>query len=93
MKQTVYEGIIVSHPDEMVVQEALLYVNQEIESFAARQKKLSSVSISLVADEVEIKSVEKSRIKRLRRITGYLSNVDNFNDAKQAEYKDRVNHM
>jgi anaerobic ribonucleoside-triphosphate reductase len=30
-----------------------------------------------------------SHIRRIRRITGYLSTVDRFNDAKQAELKDR----
>lgn len=31
-------------------------------------------------------------IKRVRRITGYLSTVERFNDAKQAELRDRVSH-
>lgn len=31
-------------------------------------------------------------IKRVRRITGYLSTVDRFNDAKQEELNDRVSH-
>ncbi len=31
-------------------------------------------------------------IKRVRRITGYLSTVDRFNDAKQAELYDRLPH-
>lgn len=31
-------------------------------------------------------------IKRVRRITGYLSTVDRFNDAKQAELRDRLPH-
>lgn len=31
-------------------------------------------------------------IKRVRRITGYLSTVDRFNDAKRAELRDRVSH-
>lgn len=31
-------------------------------------------------------------IKRVRRITGYLSTVDRFNDAKQAELKERKSH-
>lgn len=31
-------------------------------------------------------------IKRIRRITGYLSTIDRFNDAKQAELKQRVAH-
>ena len=30
--------------------------------------------------------------ERTRRVTGYLSNVKNFNDSKQAELKDRVKH-
>lgn len=32
-------------------------------------------------------------IRRIRRITGYLSTVERFNDAKQAELKDRVTHV
>lgn len=31
-------------------------------------------------------------IKRVRRITGYLSTVDRFNDAKQCELRDRLPH-
>lgn len=32
-------------------------------------------------------------IRRIRRITGYFSTVDRFNDAKKAELQDRVVHM
>ncbi|MEI8054659.1 MAG: anaerobic ribonucleoside-triphosphate reductase [bacterium] len=32
-------------------------------------------------------------IKRIRRITGYLSTIDRFNDAKQAELKQRIAHL
>lgn len=32
-------------------------------------------------------------IKRIRRITGYFSTVDRFNDAKKAELKARVSHL
>lgn len=34
-----------------------------------------------------------SDIKRVRRITGYLSTIDRFNDAKKFELKDRVSHL
>jgi ribonucleoside-triphosphate reductase len=34
-----------------------------------------------------------SAIRRVRRITGYLSTVDRFNDAKVAELKNRVVHL
>lgn len=33
------------------------------------------------------------KISRVRRITGYFSRVENFNDAKKAELRDRVVHM
>lgn len=33
------------------------------------------------------------KISRVRRITGYLSTLDMFNDAKKAEEKNRVKHM
>jgi anaerobic ribonucleoside-triphosphate reductase len=33
-----------------------------------------------------------SAIRRIRRITGYLSTVDRFNDAKKAELRDRSSH-
>jgi anaerobic ribonucleoside-triphosphate reductase len=38
-------------------------------------------------------SCGSSNIRRIRRITGYLSTVDRFNDAKQAELKLRVKHQ
>ncbi len=35
----------------------------------------------------------ENNIKRVRRITGYLSTVERFNDAKKVELKDRVTHL
>lgn len=32
-------------------------------------------------------------IRRIRRITGYLSSLDNFNNAKKAEVRDRIKHL
>lgn len=36
--------------------------------------------------------VKPKEFQRIRRITGYLSEVKQFNDAKQDELKDRVKH-
>lgn len=36
---------------------------------------------------------KKEHIRRVRRITGYLSTLERFNDAKQAELHDRVTHV
>ena len=35
----------------------------------------------------------KTAIKRVRRITGYLSTIDRFNDAKVAELNKRISHI
>ncbi|HBR28430.1 MAG TPA: anaerobic ribonucleoside-triphosphate reductase [Firmicutes bacterium] len=41
----------------------------------------------------ECPSCQATNIRRVRRITGYLSTVDRFNDAKKAELKDRIAHF
>ena len=33
------------------------------------------------------------RFIRVRRITGYLSALDNFNNGKKAELRDRIKHL
>ena len=44
-------------------------------------------------EEKQEKKVEGVGFERIRRITGYLvGTVDRFNNAKQAEVKDRVKH-
>lgn len=43
--------------------------------------------------ENECKVCGSGDIRRIRRITGYLSTIDRFNDAKQAELHDRAIHQ
>ena len=44
-------------------------------------------------EEKEVKTIgEGVGFERIRRITGYLSEVRQFNDAKKDELKDRVLH-
>ena len=46
------------------------------------------------ADEVELLWTTTQRFERIRRITGYLvGTIDRWNNAKQAEEKDRVMHI
>lgn len=45
----------------------------------------------VIADECP--ACGSTHIRRIRRITGYLSTVDRFNDAKKAELKDRRPHI
>ena len=46
-----------------------------------------------IATNVEAKLGKGVEFERIRRITGYLvGTLDRFNDAKQAEVRDRVKH-
>jgi len=64
-------------------------VDEERQSWAAKGKVLGRIILTADSDEIEVKALEKSPIVRTRRITGYLSNVERWNDAKRAELKDR----
>ena len=44
----------------------------------------------IIGDECPV--CHSAEIRRVRRITGYLSTVDRFNDAKKSELRDRVVH-
>lgn len=45
-----------------------------------------------MSKSVEEKYGKGVGFERIRRITGYLSSTDQWNDAKRAELKDRVKH-
>lgn len=90
--ELVHMGIKITCPDDMDRDEAVSYVDEEL---ALNPKmKLVRMDISLTADlnGVELHPVYDT-ITRVRRITGYLSTVEKFNDAKRAEERDRVAHM
>ena len=55
----------------------------------AKHKTLGRLELNIDDDEIIVKAFERSPIKRVRRITGYLSTEDRFNAAKQAELNDR----
>lgn len=91
--QTTIDGIEITHDDDITMEELTEYINQERQIWEAKGKVVGKINIKLAGDEVEIESSAKSNIKRVRRITGYLSDSDNFNDAKRAELNNRYKHM
>ena len=57
------------------------------------RQQIKYITVKLDGDYVDLKYEVKSMpFQRIRRITGYLSEVKQFNDAKQDELKDRVKH-
>lgn len=58
-------------------------------------RKLESLNINIDGEFVDLNyKFAPVKIERIRRITGYLvGTMDNWNDAKSAEERDRVKHM
>lgn len=67
-------------------------VDNEKQAWKKMNKEIAEIQLILQGDEVCMEVKEKSPIKRVRRITGYLSNIENFNEAKRAECTDRRIH-
>ena len=84
VKVTAAEGITQAEIDMILAKEAAAY--------EARGKRLGELNLELAGDEIVVHSSPVSDITRVRRITGYLSNQNNFNDAKRDELRDRVKH-
>ncbi|MFA6076219.1 MAG: anaerobic ribonucleoside-triphosphate reductase [Negativicutes bacterium] len=95
MIECVVNGINVKADNTLSMQDIEFLVNGECERMKLeRNQKLSSLEIVRVSDEeVELTAKPQSDIRRLRRITGYLSEVENFNAAKKAEEHDRYKHL
>ena len=89
----VVNGIQVIADPRLSREEINQYITEEKQLWDSRNKQLGQIELSFEQDEVVVKATEKSPIRRVRRITGYLSSIDNFNDAKVAECTDRAKHQ
>lgn len=69
-------------------------VDEEKAYWAEKGKELGEVHIRRDKEngDLVVTSYPTSPITRIRRITGYLSNQNNFNAAKRAELADREKH-
>lgn len=84
--QIVIDHVSLVFPPEISVQEAKAYLA------GVGRANLIELELELDGDYV-ITTPKYNTIKRVRRITGYLSDVNNFNPAKRAEENDRVKHI
>lgn len=85
----VIQGVTVTYPEGMPEEEVSAYVKEEIDLWHRNRKEVGSIELELDGTNVIVRASEKSPIRRVRRITGYLSTVDRFNGAKQAELVER----
>lgn len=89
----IVDGIHVIADKGVTDAEIQAVVNEEKQLWEKKGKALDKIEVSIEDDELVVKALERSPITRVRRITGYLSTIDHFNDAKQAELLDRVKHV
>lgn len=67
---------------------------QEAKTYLAGISKTNLVELELALDgDYMVIKPRYNTIGRVRRITGYLSEVNNFNHAKKSEERDRVKHI
>lgn len=93
MRQTI-DGVFVEVVgEELPMQEVRQYLFHLRNKH--KRKKLDSLTIKVDGEYVDLQyRLAPMPIERLRRITGYLvSDVKFWNNAKQAEERDRVKHI
>lgn len=89
----VIDGVNVVADSEITEEEIRAIVAEELQLWQKKNKELAQVQLKIEGEEIVVKAIERSPIKRVRRITGYLSTEDRFNAAKQAELADRHAHI
>ncbi|MBP2643836.1 MAG: hypothetical protein H6Q67_1723 [Firmicutes bacterium] len=89
LNQKVIKGILVSFNDSLTDVEVNNCVDLEIAEWRKNSKPIDTITLTIEGDGIIIETHEKSPIRRIRRITGYLSEVSNFNDSKRQELSDR----
>ena len=76
-------GIKINCADGISQEEAAIYLNNQLQVMPHK---------TLLSLDVVVKP-HYDTIVRVRRITGYLSTLPRFNDAKKKEAADRVSHI
>lgn len=84
------DGVKVNCAEGISREEAAIYVNEQLQ--VKPHELLLSMDLGLEGDSVVVRP-HYDTIVRVRRITGYLSTLPRFNDAKKQEVADRVKHI
>lgn len=79
-----FNGIPVTFPVNLTPEALFGICTEAVANWKAQKREISKIEIALDGDELVVHTREKSLIKRVRRITDYLSEL-NFNDSKRAE--------
>ena len=84
------DGVRVVFPDEMGQKEALGYLREQL----TLKPALRLSRLDIVIDGAEaVLCPHYDTVRRVRRVTGYLSALDNFTAAKKDEVRARERHV
>lgn len=87
----IIDGMLVECNQEADERELLHYVKRSREKFP--NAKWNKLIVNFDGEEVELGyDFDRRPFQRTRRITGYLSNLETWNNAKLDELKHRVKH-
>lgn len=86
----IIDNVTISCNTEISEAEARSYFNSEKQ--LRPNLTMIALDISIDGDEVTL-TPHYNTIVRVRRITGYLSNLTRFGDSKRSEAHDRVQHF
>ena len=89
----IIDGVKIAAEEGITVEEIHAILEEERKLWETKGKELGAMNLTIEGEEIVVKAVERSPIKRIRRITGYLSTDDRFNSAKQSELVDRRPHI
>lgn len=92
MKTEIIDSVKVSYDEGINYDQVIDIALEGISDWEKSGKELSRIDMTLDGEEITAMYIEKSPIKRVRRITGYLSNMENFNDSKRDELNARYKH-
>ena len=90
---TTVNGIPVEHDASIETEVITEIAIEEIAAWKAKGSVLTKIHISVDKENGDLIVKAFPLIRRVRRITGYLSDKDNFNTAKQDELDERYKHM
>ena len=87
------DGTFITHDPAITQREITDIYAAELATYKAAGKMLGTIGLTLDGDEIVIRSKSREKINRVRRITGYCADLDQFNAAKLAELRDRKVNM
>jgi|GEM_PF-1443639 len=88
-------GVNIIAPSDMHTEEVKYYIDYILDKHKKDSSTITDIEIKLTEDGKDVDlfyTVKPVKFDRIRRVTGYLGNIDNFNNAKQSEIKERVKH-